>query len=91
MPTEFVKDKHEDLMNSLAEDLMRSRRAAYLNNNSNYIIKNDDFNLLLCLMRNKKRDHFEKNPYYINYHLELEDVYVNEKDVEGENQEKNLK
>jgi hypothetical protein len=87
LPKEFVKSKHEDMMNSLAEDLMRSRRAAYLNNNSSFIIKNDDYNLLLSLMRNKKHDLYEKNPYYINYHIELEDVYINEKDAEEEEEE----
>jgi len=87
LPKEFVKDKHEDLMNILAEDLMRSRRSAYLNINSNFMIKNDDFNLLLSLMRNKKHDLYEKNPYYINYHIEMDDVYINEKDVEEEDHE----
>lgn len=57
-------------------------------NKSELHMKNDDYNLLLALMRNKKREVFEKKSYYPDYKITLEDVYRNEKDIKKGTEEK---
>jgi len=74
LPTEYNPDKHEELMRNLGKNLMNSRKKK-----TDYPMSNDDFNLLLCLMRKKKEIVYEKSPYYVDYSIKLKDVYVNEK------------
>jgi hypothetical protein len=91
-PEEFNSEKHEELMKHLGEDLLSTRKILMSTNNeskSEYKMKNDDFNLLLCLLRKKKENLFEKNPYYIEYDIQLEDVYRNEKEEQEGIDEKN--
>lgn len=47
-------------------------------------MKNDDFRLLLCLLRLKKAELFETVPYYSNYKFELKDLYTNNLDNDEE-------
>jgi len=46
------------------------------------IMKNDEFNLLLALLRKKKAATKEKNPYYIDYSTRLHTVYQVENNIE---------
>lgn len=82
-PNEFNSEKHEELIKHLGQDLINSRMALMNTNGERkceYRMKNDDFNLLLCLLRKKKENIYEKNPYYIDYNVTMEDVYRNEKE-----------
>lgn len=87
LPTEYNPEKHEDLMMGLGEELMISRKVfmSYMREKrAEYLMKNEDFSLLLCLMRKKKEAVYEKNPYYVDYNVKLGDVYRNEKsDLSG--------
>jgi len=80
MPEEYNEEKHENLIMSLAEDLTRARKKVLLprEKQEDIYMKNDDFNLLLCLLRKKKEKLYEKNPYNVDYDFTLEDVYTNE-------------
>jgi hypothetical protein len=116
LPTDYIGEKHDDIMRQLGEESMESRKRYimfqnYLNyqknsgninininnpaiannmpflnshysekNKSDLLMKNDDFLILLSLMRNKKNVLYEKKPYYVNYKVNLDDVYINEKD-----------
>lgn len=83
LPEEYNFEKHEELMYSLGEDLMNSRKiamSALKEKRADYLMKNDDFNLLLCLLRKKKESTIEKNHYYVDYNITLNDVYRNDRD-----------
>jgi hypothetical protein len=90
LPKEYNEEKHEDIIRQLGEELMECKEKFFfynnpknssLNINKNEInMKNDDFSLLLCLLRKKKEKIVEKNPYYVDYSIKLEDVYINERD-----------
>ena len=40
-------------------------------------MKNDEFLLLLCLMRKKKEQMYENNPYIVDFSVTLDSVYQN--------------
>jgi hypothetical protein len=83
LPEEYNFEKHEELMYTLGEDLMNSRKiamSAMKEKRADYLMKNDDFNLLLCLLRKKKESVVEKNHYYVDYNITLDDVYRNDRD-----------
>ena len=48
----------------------------------NEVMKNDEFNLLLALLRKKKAATKEKNPYYIEYSTRLHTVYQVDNNME---------
>ncbi len=84
LPNEYNAEKHENVMLYLGEKLNESRkkRLTNVNINSNSNINNfsnDDFALLLCLLRKKKETVYEKSPYHMGYSIKLQDVYINEK------------
>ncbi len=83
LPDQYSAEKHDDLMMALGEDLMNSRKIAMSGMKEkrlDYLMKNDDFSLLLCLLRKKKEATVEKNHYYVDYNITLDDVYRNERD-----------
>jgi len=95
LPSEYFPDKHEEKMKFLGEDLVISRKFLmkhFRDNRSEYQMSHDDYNLFLCLLRKKKEKMIETgHPYYVDYNIKLEDVYINEKDEElGMSPEKEL-
>jgi hypothetical protein len=84
LPTEYFPEKHEEKMKCLGDDLIVSRKVLMKHlrdNKSEYVMSNDDYNLFLCLLRKKKEKMIEReHPYYVDYNIKLEDVYLNEKD-----------
>jgi len=54
------------------------------------VMKNDEFNLLLALLRKKKAATKEKNPYYIDYSTRLHNVYQVETNEENENENQSI-
>jgi hypothetical protein len=80
LPNEYNEDKHEGLINSLGEDLMESLKRYKSEKKTQNLMTNDDFMILLALLRKRKETKLEKIPYYVNYTTKLDRVYVNEKD-----------
>ena len=73
----YIDDKNkekkalEDLENKRKEEKRKLER----NIKSNDVMKNDEFLLLLCLMRKKKEQKYENNPYMLDFSVTLDTVY----------------
>ena len=48
----------------------------------NIYMKNNEFLMLLCLMRLKKESLYESNPYIVDFSVTLDSVYQSKKDDE---------
>lgn len=91
LPDEYNYESHEELMKNLASKLMRSRelfkggsginKEAYKRN----LMESEDFSLLICLLRKKKEAVYEKNPYSLEERFKMDDVYINEQDIDFDN------
>ena len=88
LPDSYVPDKHDDYLKLYGEELMETRKKFNGDNNTESLMKNDDYQIFLCLLRKKKEALMEKTPYYADYHIKLEDVYRNERDEILGNEEK---
>jgi hypothetical protein len=86
LPNDYVSEKHDDLITNLGDELMESLKR------KSDIMSNDDYQILLALLRNKKEKTTERCPYYLDYSTKLDSIYRNEQDeVSGtEDKEKNL-
>ncbi len=85
LPNDYIEENHEDIINNLGEDMMNSLKNYKNDNKEENLMSNDDFMILLALLRKRKEKMIEKVPYYINYNTKLENVYINEKE-ENENE-----
>lgn len=66
-------DEEKKAKKKLKEDF---QKAANLN------MKNSDFLLFLCLLRKKKEQEYESNPYIVDYSIDLDAVYQNRQNVD---------
>jgi hypothetical protein len=89
LPDKFIPDIHNMALNSLALSLIEHRKKVIKKEQGeDTISSNDDFNLLLCLLRKKKEQEVEKIPYYSDYNVTLEDLYKNDLEKTSEQEEK---
>jgi hypothetical protein len=71
---------------SLDEKRKEEKRNMKKKIKDNKYMKNDEFLLLLCLMRKKKEQLYENNPYIVDFSVDLDSVYQSKKedDIEEE-------
>lgn len=77
------KKKKSDLDESqkkkiIENELKKAKFKMKVNIKNNKMMKNDEFLLLLCLMRKKKEKLIENNPYIVDYAVSLNSVYQSE-------------
>lgn len=90
-PKEYNYDLNENLLKELGlllEDNREQRMKNIVGSNSNKF-KNDDFRLLLCLLRLKKKETMETTPYYVDYKFDLKNVYTTNY-IDDEMEESNI-
>jgi hypothetical protein len=92
LPNEYDADKHEELISQLGEELIESLKRYSRDQKNENLMNNDDFQILLALLRKRKEQTIERVPYYVDYNTKLESVYKNDRDeVYGtEEKEKNF-
>jgi hypothetical protein len=83
-PKEYNNDISNILLKELGQLLNENREAKSKGVDMKNKMKNDDFRLLLCLLRLKKADLQETCPYYSSYKLEIKDLYTNNVETEEE-------
>ena len=84
---QMLNENREFKTKESVKDLRESYQMNDRNNNSNKLgskMKNDDFKLLLCLLRLKKKEFYEITPYYSSYKFDLRDLYSTQIDDECE-------
>ncbi len=74
---------------SLEEKRKEEKRNMKKRIKDNKYMKNDEFLLLLCLMRKKKEQMYENNPYIVDFSVTLDSVYQSKKEEDLE-EEKEL-
>jgi hypothetical protein len=80
LPNEYIPEKHDELISLLGEELMDTLKRHGREQKSENLMNNDDYQILLAILRKKKEQTKEKVPYYLDYNTKLESVYKNEKD-----------
>jgi hypothetical protein len=94
LPKEYIPEKHDEMISNLGEELMDSlKRHIKDPSRSDNRMNNDDYQILLALLRKKKEKTIEKIPYYLDgYSTNLQAVYRNDRDelYGTEEKEKNL-
>jgi len=86
-PKEYNPELFEILLKELGHLLNENRDSKMKGNDSKNRMKNDDFRLLLCLLRLKKAEMTEVKPYYSSHKFDLKDVYTTQIDPEEEETE----
>lgn len=66
-------------------ELKKAKFKMKVNIKNNKMMKNDEFLLLLCLMRKKKEKLIENNPYIVDYAVTLNSVYHSETPMDENN------
>ena len=75
-PKEYNEDVSESLLKELGLLLNENRESIKKGQDGRSKLSNDDFRLLLCLLRLKKSYLKEKTPYYSNNNFYLKDIYT---------------
>ncbi len=83
---EEVKDKNKEEIDKayLDEKIKEEKINLKKKIKDNKYMKNDEFLLLLCIMRKKKEQLYENNPYFVDFNVTLDNVYQSEKDENEE-------
>lgn len=83
---DYPKEHNPEISNMLLKELgsllTDNREGKYKKSDSKTRMKNDDFRLLLCLLRLKKADTQEVVPYFSQYKFDLRDLYTTQVDPE---------
>ena len=74
-------------MEKKIKDLKKKLKQNIKDNNH---MKNNEFLMLLCLMRLKKEALYESNPYIVDFSVTLDSVYQSKKDDETDDTTNNL-
>lgn len=91
-PKEYNYDLNENLIKELGLLLEENREQRMKNISSSNAnkFKNDDFRLLLCLLRLKKKETMETTPYYVDYKFDLKNVYTTNYNAEEDMEDSNI-
>jgi hypothetical protein len=83
---EEIKDKNKEEIDKtfLDEKIKEEKINLKKKIKDNKYMKNDEFLLLLCLMRKKKEQMYENNPYFVDYNVNLDNIYQSGKDDDVE-------
>lgn len=84
--TNDKRDEKEDdkLKNELKIKIAKEEEELNKKIKANTHMKNDEFLLLLCLMRKKKEQKFENNPYIVDFSVNLDTVYQSKRKTDNE-------
>lgn len=72
---EIDKSRVLELKNKRDEAIKEAKKKMKKSIKENKSMKNDEFLLLLCLMRKKKEQLYENNPYIVDFSVTLDSVY----------------